>query len=191
MDTKIIKEGELPPISDFPINEVIFNRDKTDVIDQYDISGDVLKDNNYSFLILAPFLRKVPDTEKVKLELIANYAEKNQYRAYLLTASSTEEILASSKSYKNNIKFCVSDEKILKTIIRSNPGILLIKDGIILGKWGNNSIPNRQEFNKPIEQFISDNKSEMNNGVKVLIIALLLLFPLLVIKGIDKFRIQD
>ena len=37
--------------------------------------------------------------------------------------------------------YFTADEKVLKTIVRSNPGIILVKQGIILGKWHYNDLP--------------------------------------------------
>ena len=41
----------------------------------------------------------------------------------------------------NSISWFQYDDKLLKTIIRANPGLLLIKDGVVLKKWHNSSIP--------------------------------------------------
>ena len=49
----------------------------------------------------------------------------------ILTASGSEE----AKSYDNGLKFCSADETTLKTMIRANPGYILLKDGTIIGKW--------------------------------------------------------
>lgn len=185
MDTKVIKEGELPPISDFGINQIIFNKDNTAISDQYDITQDVIHEGNYTFIVLAPKLDKITESDKGKFNAIAEYAQKNDYSIYLLTASTTNEIIKAKQSFNNEVRFCTSDEKVLKTIIRSNPGLLLIKDGNILGKWGNAMMPNKSELNKPIEQIIADNTSDMSNGMKILIVALLLLIPLGIMKRID------
>lgn len=185
MDTKVIKEGELPPISDFGINQIIFNKDNTVISDQYDITQDVIHEGNYTFIVLAPKLDKITESDKGKFNAIAEYAQKNDYSIYLLTASTTNEIIKAKQSFNNEVRFCTSDEKVLKTIIRSNPSLLLIKDGNILGKWGNAMIPNKSELNKPIEQIIVDNTSDMGNGMKILIVALLLLIPLGIMKRID------
>lgn len=185
MDTKVIKEGELPPISDFSMSKIIFNEDNSEVINQYEITQDVLLDKNYSFFIIAPFLQKVEDREKAKFDAIADYAEQNQYSIYLLTSSTTEDIITARQSYNENIKFCVSDEKMLKTIIRSNPSLMLLKNGNIIEKWAKISIPSQNEFNKTIEQIVADNRTNTKNSLKILMVVLLLSVPILLMKGID------
>jgi hypothetical protein len=47
----------------------------------------------------------------------------------------------------NNIelKYVYGDATVLKTIIRSNPGFFLMRNGYVRGKWHFNNIPNGQE----------------------------------------------
>ena len=47
-----------------------------------------------------------------------------------------------------NIPTMYADATVLKTIIRSNPGFFLMKNGIVRGKWHYNKIPNPQEVLK-------------------------------------------
>jgi hypothetical protein len=41
-----------------------------------------------------------------------------------------------------------NDEKALKTILRSNPGLILIKDGIVVDKWHYNDFPTMEKLQK-------------------------------------------
>ena len=45
-----------------------------------------------------------------------------------------------------NFNFFFTDETTLKTIIRSNPGLVLLKDGIIVGKWHYNDFTETEEM---------------------------------------------
>jgi len=63
---------------------------------------------------------------------------------YILTSSGTEEI----KYYENGLAFCSADETTLKTMVRSNPGYILIKDGTILDKWSWANVPDQNWFGK-------------------------------------------
>lgn len=59
----------------------------------------------------------------------------------ILTASSDEEVNEIKALRGLNMPFYHGDATVLKTIIRSNPGLVLVKDGVILGKWHFNDVP--------------------------------------------------
>lgn len=185
MDAKVIKEGELPPISDFSINEILFNEVETEIINSFDITDNVLANNNYSFLIIAPFLSKIKMAEKQKFEAIAEYAKKENYNIYLLTSSSSDDIIRHKQTFNKDIKFCISDEKVLKTIIRSNPSVMILKNGTIIAKWAKILIPNKTAFDKPIDKIIAEHSHSKNNILKLLIVSIVLLIPLIIIKIVD------
>lgn len=48
--------------------------------------------------------------------------------------------------------FCNTDETTLKTVIRSNPGLLLIKDGTVIRKWSHNRLPDDSQLTLPLEK---------------------------------------
>ena len=50
---------------------------------------------------------------------------------YILTSSGSDEV----KSFQNGLTFCSADETTLKTMVRANPGYILLKNGTIVGKW--------------------------------------------------------
>jgi triosephosphate isomerase len=60
----------------------------------------------------------------------------------ILTSSGSEE----TKSYDNGLRFFSTDETTLKTMIRSNPGYILLKDGTIIGKWSSAGCPDKESI---------------------------------------------
>jgi triosephosphate isomerase len=60
----------------------------------------------------------------------------------ILTASVNED----SRNFGDGLKFCSVDETTLKTMIRSNPGYILLKDGTIIGKWSYAGCPEKEWF---------------------------------------------
>ena len=69
-----------------------------------------------------------------KLKTKANEAKQKGYKIIGLTASGPEEQLQMSEHYGLNFDFYFCDETALKTIVRSNPGILELNNGTILQK---------------------------------------------------------
>ena len=47
--------------------------------------------------------------------------------------------------------FCNTDDITLKTVIRSNPGLLLLHDGVVIRKWSHNALPSEEELNGRLE----------------------------------------
>ncbi|MQY77756.1 MAG: DoxX family membrane protein [Bacteroidetes bacterium] len=132
----LIKEGYLPAIHDF------------DIIDSegYEITDLVLSDENYSFLMVSYNLSDANQKGLKAANEIALYCNQYGYNFYCLTASSSPEIEVLSNTMSLNFDFFFTDETTLKTIIRSNPGLVLLKDGIIVGKWHYNDFTETEEM---------------------------------------------
>jgi hypothetical protein len=117
----LIKKGYVPPIHDFSIVNM----------ENEDITGRILDNKGYTVLMISKKLDEADAGHLSKgFELGATCYSKG-IDFYILTASGGAEI----KNYDNRLTFCNTDETTLKTIIRSNPGYVLIKDGTIVGKW--------------------------------------------------------
>ena len=64
---------------------------------------------------------------------------------YGLAANSYSEIEPFRHANQNQFDYLTADATMLKTIIRSNAGLVLLKAGTVLGKWHYNSIPTYEE----------------------------------------------
>jgi uncharacterized membrane protein YphA (DoxX/SURF4 family) len=63
----------------------------------------------------------------------------------ILTASTEEQVETFRHEHQLAVPFAFADATVLKTIIRSNPGIALWKDGTVLGNWHHNDTPSVEE----------------------------------------------
>ena len=126
---KVIKEGEEPVIHDFSINRLYLNRQKTKIEAEEDITNEVLTDTNYTFLMIAYSLPEMRINNLGNFEDVNNYAKDYGYKFYCLTSSPRDTILSQENKNITNFDYCLTDERTLKTITRSNPGLLLIKNG--------------------------------------------------------------
>ncbi len=77
---------------------------------------------------------------------LAREAESEGYPFIVLTGSSQDAIDAFRHSWQTPYPFYLSDEIELKTIIRSNPGLVLMKEGVVKGKWAFRNIPTLEEI---------------------------------------------
>ena len=106
-----------------------------------DITDEVLDDTGYTFLLVSPHL-EMPTTRNFDLiDQLYEYAEEHGYPFYCLTASGEEAMQRWRDMTGAEYPFCQTDEITLKTIIRSNPGLLLLKQGTVIRKWSHNRLP--------------------------------------------------
>lgn len=136
----IVKKGYTAPIHDF----VIQTAEGENVTDFF------LQDDNYLFMAVAYDLSKSSLKNQKTLNKLALWAKGQGYKFICLT-SSTGGILDNFKDRaKPAYDFYFGDEITLKTIIRSNPGLLLLKKGTILAKWHYNDFPSAQKMQNQI-----------------------------------------
>jgi len=133
---KLIREGYKAPIHDFVIEHP----------EMGDITEEVLSDNGYTFLAIAYNINKTCPENQEKLNRLAAYAQERGYRFYGLTASGQEDIQKYAEAHPVNYEFCSTDEIQLKTIVRSNPGLILLREGTVLDKWGHRDLPEVEEI---------------------------------------------
>lgn len=134
--TVTVKEGYVPPIHDFSITAA----------DGEDITDMVLGKEGYTFLLISPDLDKADDQNFGDIDQIYEFCQDNSIPFYCLTAS-TEK----SQQHWQNITgaeypFCTTDATTLKTMIRSNPGLMLLEKGVVRGKWSHNRLPETTEL---------------------------------------------
>lgn len=134
--TVAVKEGYVPPIHDFSITAA----------DGEDITDMVLGREGYTFLLISPDLDKADDQNFGDIDQIYEFCQDNSIPFYCLTAS-TEK----SQQHWQNITgaeypFCMTDATTLKTMIRSNPGLMLLEKGVVRGKWSHNRLPETTEL---------------------------------------------
>jgi len=123
----IIKKGYEPPVHDFTIITT----------EGHDITDSVLNNQGYTLLMIS---RKLEQAKAGRIEKGFETGRKcitNGIDFYILTSSETEKI----KKYENGLKFCLADETTLKTMVRNNPGYIMLKNGVITGKWSWANLP--------------------------------------------------
>ena len=134
-------EGENLPYLDFYLERV--DNDE-------DITEEVLNDEGYTFLLISPHLEQADDSQLDQINQVYEYAQDNGCAFYGMTASGQQAIGHWCDITGAEYPFCQTDEIPLKTIIRSNPGLLLLKDGVIINKWSHNMLPDEADLNEPL-----------------------------------------
>ncbi len=111
------------------------------------ITDTLLHDPNYSLMVVAYNLGKTNEDAFKQLNELAAAADKAGVKFYAVTVNDghVEEF-----RHKNQTAypFYHADETPLKTMIRSNPGLMLFKNGVVINKWHYRHLPSAEELNK-------------------------------------------
>lgn len=168
VDTRTVqtKKGYEPPIHDFALTSCDTGED---------ITEQVLTKKGYTFLLVSPRLAVADDSNFGDIDQIYEYAEENGADFYCVTASANDEIERWRDLTGAEYQFCNADETTLKTMIRSNPGLMLLKDGTIIGKWSHNTLPQTDDLTAPLQQ-LTIGKAQNDSTTKRLLIVLLTFF---------------
>ena len=171
VDTRTVqtKKGYEPPIHDFALTSCDTGED---------ITEQVLTKKGYTFLLVSPRLAVADDSNFGDIDQIYEYAEENGADFYCVTASANDEIERWRDLTGAEYQFCNADETTLKTMIRSNPGLMLLKDGTITGKWSHNTLPQTDDLTAPLQQLTIGKAQNDSTTERLLIVLLTFFLPL-------------
>ena len=141
--TVVKKQGYEPPIHDFSM--IRYD-------DGEDITEQVLADEGYTFLLVAHQLGQANQSRMDLINELYDYCLEYGYAFYCLTSSSDEDILKWQEDTGAEYPFCLMDNITLKTMVRFNPGLMLLKKGTVVGKWSIIDIPDEYQLVGPLEQ---------------------------------------
>jgi len=122
VETKTIDEGYIPPIQDFSIESededlttYFLEKEKLMIVAMYNINSSEIEG-------------------VVKLKALTDEAASKGYTVIGLTSSGNDAKQEIKQNYKLDFDFYLCDEKVIKTIIRSNPGIVILEKGTVVNK---------------------------------------------------------
>lgn len=135
----LINENARPKITDYRI----WN-------DESDFTQETFTGNKLFIIV-----KNTKDIDAGSLPAIRSLVEGLQgstVSPYILTSVSDDEIKAFRKEFQlENVPYYKADATVLKTIMRSNPGTWLMRDGVVRGKWHYNSTPDAAEVKRLVD----------------------------------------
>lgn len=135
----LVKEGYQPPIHDFTIQS----------LEGVDYTDLILSEGKFTFVLIAYDLKKTSLKNVEKINALAEFCMKSgNYNFICLTSSVQKDIDEFITKTKATYPFFNTDEITLKTIIRANPGIMLLRRGWIIEKWNSNDLPDIESITK-------------------------------------------
>jgi hypothetical protein len=135
---KVVRQGYIPPIKDFKISDASGS----------DYTEDYLTHDGYVFMLVAYDLTKSEVTVQSEINAFADECRKNKIPFFGITSTSVPETDKFRHEHQNMFDYYYCDGTTLKTIIRSNPGLVLMKKGTVLDMWHFNDFPAFADFQK-------------------------------------------
>ena len=175
--TVLVKQGFEPPIHDFSLMDLETGEDMT---------ANVLEHEGYTFLLVVHRVEEADDSDIDLVNEVYDFSVEYGYHFYALTSSPEEEIMLWRERTGAEYDFFLADDITLKTIIRSNPGLMLLKDGTILNKWSNRDLPDEFVMNGPLEKIEIGKQKVVNTSMRLLMIFLIFCIPLSLLLGHDQ-----
>ncbi len=173
----LISPGYEPPITNFRIESITEGIDHT---------YDILEEGGYTFVMVAYDLDRSSRNNITRINQLAEWSSQRDIGFICLTSSPVPQIDEYIENTGATYDFYHTDEITLKTIIRSNPGLLLLKQGTIIGKWHNRNIPHADEVGDNLLSWSFESQQTSKNRLITIgyILSLLFAVTLLNVAGI-------
>lgn len=147
--SRLVKKGYEIPIPDLLITNT----------DGFDVTDELITNPYYNFVVVSTDITKLSPLDYRSLDIINNtirdIATDFNTRAVLLTASSIDAAFQLNDALDLVMETFYVDAVPLKSMVRSNPGILLLQNGIVIDKWSKHSFPSKKELE---EQYFQNKK---------------------------------
>ncbi|HDP54763.1 MAG TPA: DoxX family protein [Bacteroidetes bacterium] len=162
----LVKKGYTPPITDFTLTN----------FDGWNLTDSILNRNGYYILVVSHRLDKADKESFAKLNELYFKAKEQGIGFACVTASPPDQIDDFVSRTGVAFPFLLADEIMLKTVVRSNPGVILLNKGTIISKWHYRKIPESKYFEGDIlSESISAQQSNITRlWIYILAFAILL-----------------
>lgn len=172
--TEVISEGYVPPIKDFTLTDVDGNLR----------TNDLLASKEPVVLINSPKVEEISDQHVAMLVEMAKKQENDEGDMYILTSSSAADQKLLDEKAGWSFEYLQGDETMLKTITRSNPGVLVLQNGVIIAKYHIDHMP-VQGIDNPLATNLANIASE---NARLVILCVIFAVALLIVMIVGKRR---
>ena len=143
--TELIKKGYEPLVDNFNLYDEAGD----------EVTDDILHNPEPVLLLISPKLEEADDEHIDEINSMYDYALEHQIPFYGVTGSTQEVIEFWSDNTGAEYHSRALREVLLKTIIRSNPGLVLLKEGTIMAKWHYNDFPREGDIQPVLDGCLS------------------------------------
>lgn len=175
-ENRLVSKGYVPPITDFHLAS----------LEGEEMTWEVLEQPGYTFLMVAADLKRTDEGMLDVVNDLYDYAKVNGYPFYMLTSSNREEIADWTYRTGATYPYLQADEVLLKTMVRANPGLMLLNEATIVGKWSKADMPRDELLSMPIEHNTPLQSDMLHRTGRARRVVLWMLLPLVLLVVMDK-----
>ena len=173
-----VLENRNPAMADFSIMDADMN----------DLTADLLSDSSYTFLLVSAHLENASESNLDLIDDVFDYCGHYGYKIIGLTSSSEDVIKQWTENAGAEIPFLFCDEIPLQTMVRSNPGLILLRNGVIVNKWSDVRIPSDEELSGPLDVIKVGQLPDPDPLRTPWAVCVLFLLPLFMVVLIDRLK---
>ena len=173
-----ILENMNPALADFSILDSDMN----------DLTARILTDSSNTFLLVSPHVESASENNLDLIDDVFDYCGHYGYNIIGLTSSGDDAIKEWIEEAGAEISFLFCDEIPLKTMVRANPGLILLRNGVIVNKWGHARIPSDENLSGPLDEIEVGQIPAADPFRTPWAVAALFLLPLLLLVLIDRLK---
>ncbi|KGE13640.1 BT_3928 family protein [Sphingobacterium deserti] len=140
--SRLVQKGYQIPIPDLLISDA----------DGNDVTQEIITNPYYNFIVVSTYADKLSTADIIALDrintTIRDLSTDFNIRAVLLTASSAQVANSLNEEMDLMLEMFYADAVPLKSMVRSNPGVLLLQNGVVIKKWSKITFPSKEELEK-------------------------------------------
>ncbi|MFV0397106.1 MAG: BT_3928 family protein [Bacteroidales bacterium] len=174
--SKLVEKGFQPQIAPFSI----YDNDGTELTDS------ILHSSQYTFLLTVPRFSWANEKYIYRVNDLYDFCLANKYGFFCITSSSQEEIDEWKEGTGADYPILTADETTIKSMVRSVPGLLLLKEGVIINKWSSVTIPDETTLESDLASLPAIVNPPDRTTRRMMAFILLLTVPLLIMLLAEK-----
>lgn len=156
--------------------------------DTLDIAEEILADSSYTYLLTLPRLATADNGCSDQINDVYDFVVDNHLKMYCATSLSPEEQDEWNDRTGAAYPFAQATAEMLEAMVRSNPGLLLIHNGVIVGKWGHHKMPVDSELNMQTLSELSEQAQHTSTDRTYILLSLLYAGLMVLVVFIDNLR---
>ena len=128
--------------------------------EENDYASEILADSGYLFILVMHDIESADESRVDKINELYDFCEESEIPFYAATSSDDSEIQLWCKRTGAEYPILWADDIMLKTMVRANPGVVMLRDGKVEGKWNVEYMPQIEDYDRETAlQYLSEKQS--------------------------------